>query len=144
MAARTTRPRKKGQVYERVDDRAKKGDTFVAQRDYDGRVKGVRYPLTASGVSIAWRRLRKKAKLDDFRFHDFRHNFATKLLRESGNLKLVSRALNHSKLETTMRYAHVLDQDIADALEEVQGGLRGKSADKQSQKKSRTKLRSAS
>ncbi len=41
---------------------------------------------------------------------------ATKLLRETGNLKLVQRALNHADLKTTSRYAHVLDDDVADAL----------------------------
>ncbi len=55
----------------------------------------------------------------DFRFHDFRHNLATKVLRETGNLKLVQRLLNHSDIATTTRYAHVLDGEVADALERV-------------------------
>jgi site-specific recombinase XerD len=54
-----------------------------------------------------------------FRFHDFRHDFASKLLRETGNLKLVQRALNHADLKTTSRYAHVLDEGIAAAMERV-------------------------
>ena len=43
----------------------------------------------------------------------------TKLLRETGNLKLVQRALNHADLKTTTRYAHVLDDEVAEALERV-------------------------
>ena len=54
-----------------------------------------------------------------FRFHDFRHDLGTKLLRETGNLKLVQRALNHADLKTTTRYAHVLDDDVAEAMERV-------------------------
>ena len=102
--------------------------TYVAQRTRDGRVQGERHPLTRSGVKIAWRRLRKRAGVTGFRFHDFRHDFATKLLRETGNLKLVQRALNHSDLKTTTRYAHVLDDEVAEAMERVA----------ESRKKSRT------
>jgi integrase len=93
--------------------------TYVAQRTRDGRISGERHPLTYSGVKIAWRRLRKRAGVTGFRFHDFRHDFGTKLLRETGNLKLVQRALNHSSIKTTTRYAHVLDEEVAEAMERV-------------------------
>jgi integrase len=93
--------------------------TYIARRARDGRIKCQRYPLTLSGVKIAWRRLRKKAGVTGFRFHDLRHNLATKLLRQTGNLKLVQRALNHADLKTTLRYAHVLDTEVAEALEHV-------------------------
>lgn len=93
--------------------------TYIAQRTRDGRMKGRRYPLTYSGVKITWRRLRKRAGVVGFRFHDYRHDLGTKLLRETGNLKLVQRALNHADLKTTTRYAHVLDDEVAAALERV-------------------------
>jgi integrase len=107
--------------------------TYQAQRTRDGRVKGERHPLTYHGVKIAWRRLRKRARVIGFRFHDFRHDFGTKLLRETGNLKLVQRALNHADPKTTSRYAHVLDEEIAEAMERVA----------KSRKKSRTAHRKA-
>jgi integrase len=56
------------------------------------------------------------AGIEDFRFHDLRHTFATRMLRQTGNLKLVSRLLGHTSIETTMRYAHVLDADLAEAM----------------------------
>src|SRR5262249_20270381 len=93
--------------------------TYVAQRSRDGRLQGERRPLTYSGVKTAWRRLRKRSGVTGFRFHDFRHDLGTKLLRKTGNLKLVQRALNHSDLQTTTRYAHVLDDEVAEALELV-------------------------
>ncbi len=93
--------------------------TYIAARTRGGRVKGQRYPLTCSGVKITWRRLRKRAGVSGFRFHDFRHDLATKLLRQTGNLKLVQRALNHSNIKTTVRYAHVLDAEVAEALESL-------------------------
>jgi integrase len=108
--------------------------TYVAKRTRDRRVKGQRYPLTYSGVKTAWRRLRKRAGVTGFRFHDFRHDVGTKLLRQTGNLKLVQKALNHANIKTTTRYAHVMADEVADAMEALQ----------KSRKKSRTTVRKAS
>ena len=88
--------------------------TYVAARE-----QGQRHPLTYTGVQTAWWRLRKRAGVAGFRFHDFRHDFGTKLLRETGNLKLVQRALNHADLKSTTRYVHVLDTEVAEAMERV-------------------------
>lgn len=93
--------------------------TYVAERTARGKVKRQRYPLTYSGVKTQWRRIRTDAGVKDFRFHDFRHDVGTKLLRKTGNLKLVQRALNHADLKTTLRYAHVLDSEVAEAMENM-------------------------
>jgi integrase len=92
--------------------------TYVAQRTLKGKglIKGQRYALTYNGVKTAWQRLRAEAGVEGFRFHDYRHNLATKILRDTGNLKLVQRVLNHADLKTTARYAHVLDSEVAEAL----------------------------
>ena len=105
--------------------------TYVAVRDNKGRVRGQRYPITLNGLRSAWWRMRAKAGVKGFRFHDFRHDFATKLLRDTGNLKLVQKALNHRDIKSTLRYAHVLDEDVAAAVERVA----------KSRTKSRTRLR---
>jgi integrase len=97
--------------------------TYVCQRRGAGlhatRTKGQRYPLTYSGVHTYWQRLHKLAGVPGFRFHDYRHDFASKLLRTTGNLKLVQKALNHRDIRTTMRYAHVLNDEVAEAMERV-------------------------
>ncbi|WP_421591163.1 tyrosine-type recombinase/integrase [Shinella sp. M27] len=102
--------------------------TYLCQRPRGDQKKGQRYPITAEGAKTQWRRLVAKAGVEDFRFHDIRHDVATKLLRSTGNLKLVQRALNHSDIKTTTKYAHVLDDEVAAALENVS----------KSRKKSRT------
>jgi integrase len=99
-----------------------------------GKVRGQRYPLTINGAKSAWQTMRSKAGVTDFRFHDFRHDFGTKLLRETGNVKLVQKALNHADIKSTLRYAHVLDEDVASAIEDVA----------KSRKKSRTTIRQVS
>lgn len=91
--------------------------TYVAQRTRGRHIKGLRYPITYSGCKTAWRRARAAAGVVDFRFHDLRHDMGTKLLRKTGNLKLVQRALNHKNIKTTTRYAHVLDEEVAAAME---------------------------
>ena len=92
-----------------------------AKRGPGGWGRGDRRPITASGLKSILRRSKAKRKGPqlpaDLRFHDLRHDFATKLLRDSGNLKIVQRALHHSKIETTTKYAHVMDEEIAAAME---------------------------
>lgn len=103
--------------------------TYVAQKTtaagakYKGgsqqRIRGERYPITYDGLKSQWKHIRKTAGVSDFRFHDFRHDVATKLLRETGNLKLVQIALNHADIKTTTRYAHVLDEEVSAALDKL-------------------------
>jgi len=93
--------------------------TYISAYNALGRVRGQRYPLSISGTKSAWRRIRARSGVQDFRFHDFRHDFGTKLLRDTGNLKLVQKAMNHSKITSTLRYAHVMDEDVANAIEAI-------------------------
>lgn len=83
-------------------------------------MKGQRCPITLNGLKTEWRRLRERTNVHGFRFHDFRHDLATRLLRETGNMKLVQRALNHADIKTTTLYAHVLTEEIASVQEGVQ------------------------
>lgn len=106
--------------------------TYRAQRTIRGnsktpaRIKGQRYPITYDGLKSQWKRIRKKAAVENFRFHDFRHDVGTKLLRMTGNLKTVQKALNHSDIKTTTRYAHVLDEEVAADLEKLARSQRRK------------------
>jgi integrase len=105
--------------------------TFTAERTVDKEirgkrqhfVKGKRYPVTRDGLRRVWNNLRQRAGLtgpDNFRFHDFRHDGATKVLREKGNMKLVARLLDHANIATVAKtYAHVTRSDTADALTEL-------------------------
>lgn len=48
--------------------------------------------------------------------HVLRHTFATDLLRETKNIRLVQKALGHSDVSTTMIYTHVFDEELEEAL----------------------------
>lgn len=48
--------------------------------------------------------------------HELWHTFATDLLRETKNIRLVQKALGHSDVSTTMIYTHVFDEELEQAL----------------------------
>lgn len=68
------------------------------------------------GISEDFRAALHLAKIPAFRFHDLRHTFGTRLLRKTRNLKLVSKLMGHASIETTVRYAHVLQDDMEEAV----------------------------
>lgn len=99
-------------TYVAVATRRKKGTLW--------RERGKRYPITYSGLGSAWRRYGGAAAgLDDFRYHDLRHTTGTRVLRSSGNLKLVQKLLGHEQIATTTRYAHADDHDLREAMERL-------------------------
>jgi site-specific recombinase XerD len=59
---------------------------------------------------------RKKKISKDVHPHALRHTFATDLLRKTGNIRMVQKALGHASLATTMLYTHVFDQELEAAL----------------------------
>lgn len=47
------------------------------------------------------------AKIKDFRFHDLRHTFATRLKENGVGIDDIKELLGHANIETTMRYSHI-------------------------------------
>lgn len=78
--------------------------------------RGTRYPISYQGWGTTFARTRRKAGVADFRIHDLRHTGATRTLRASKNLRAVKEMLGHADIKTTMRYAHVLVDDVAEAM----------------------------
>jgi integrase/recombinase XerD len=48
-------------------------------------------------------------------FHRLRHTFATEYLRRGGDVVRLSRTLGHTQITTTMRYLHLLTDDLSAA-----------------------------
>lgn len=93
--------------------------TYVCDRESRRRKKGERYAITREGLKTEWRRAKARHKVEDFRFHDLRHTAATRLLRATGNLKLVQRLLGHEAVTTTTKYAHADLDDLRAGMERV-------------------------
>ncbi|PLX34951.1 MAG: integrase [Hyphomicrobiales bacterium] len=81
-----------------------------------------------------WRRIRKKAKLDDVRLHDLRHSFASVGAIGGASLPVIGALLGHSQPQTTARYAHLSADPLkaaSDAIgERIAGALAGESKGK--------------
>ncbi len=66
-------------------------------------------PINPSAVTLAFRRIMKKAGLKDLRIHDLRHTHATLMLMAGVHPKVVSERLGHANIGITLDiYSHVL------------------------------------
>ena len=65
----------------------------------------------------SWPNLLVKADIQDFRFHDLRHDFASRLVTAGVDLYRVRDLLGHGSIEMTERYSHLAPAALADAVE---------------------------
>ena len=80
--------------------------------------------LSKSGHIVApgkaWERIRERAGVADVRIHDLRHTLASWMVDQGKqNLPIIGKALNHRRLETTQRYAHLDLDPLRRALEQT-------------------------
>ena len=94
------------------------GSEFVFPHPRDPR-RG----LDPNGFGQFWRRLRRRAGLEDVRLHDLRHSFASEAVRQGVPLPVVSKLLGHSSITMTMRYVHASNAEIEAAAERIGNGL---------------------
>ncbi len=90
---------------ERLDD-----NPHVLPGKFEGR------PLEGLGV---WMRIRRDAGLEGVRIHDLRHSYASFGVGLGLPLQQVGKLLGHSQIATTERYAHLADDPIRKANEQI-------------------------
>ncbi len=72
-------------------------------------------------VSIfgSWNTARKAVGLADVRIHDLRHSFASFLVNSGRSIYEVQRILGHTQIKTTQRYAHLSQDSLLAAANEI-------------------------
>jgi integrase len=63
-----------------------------------------------------WEAAVKAAGLEDFRFHDLRHTFASWAVQRGATLPELRDLLGHSSLAMVMRYAHLSPEHLRSAV----------------------------
>lgn len=98
---------------------------YKPERHEDGVDNLTPRPITEEGLKTEFRRARARAGMKSsrqdplmgFRFHDNRHTGITRLVRDSGNLKLGQKLARHATIATTMKYAHATEDDLRQAMD---------------------------
>ncbi|MDP5308416.1 tyrosine-type recombinase/integrase [Paracoccus spongiarum] len=73
-----------------------------------------------------WARVQKNCGLEDVRIHDLRHTFASLLVSGGASLEMIGKLLGHSQMQTTLRYAHLMDSPLRAGVDAVASAFRPK------------------
>ncbi|MCX7706037.1 MAG: site-specific integrase, partial [bacterium] len=68
-------------------------------------------------ISHLFQKSIKKAGIKDFRFHDLRHTFASRLVMRGVDLRTVQELLGHKSFNMTLRYSHLAPEHKRKAVE---------------------------
>lgn len=83
-------------------------------------------PMNRSSVQGALTRAAKKAGIHKkISVHTLRHCYATHLLEQGVNIRVIQRYMGHSSLETTMKYLHLTQKGSEDAYRIIDSFMSG-------------------
>lgn len=72
-----------------------------------------------TNMNKSWATVCELAKVTDFRLHDCRHHFASRLVQAGVDLYTVKELLGHHSIEMTQRYAHLAPGNLATAVQRL-------------------------
>ena len=81
-------------------------------RSIDGRV----FPITANALKLAFERAVRRADIEDFHFHDLRHEATSRLAERLPTLIELAAVTGHKDLRMLKRYYHPRAEDLARKL----------------------------
>ncbi len=75
------------------------------------------------GLKKVWRQIRKLSDLQDMRPHDLRHSFASVGVSSGASLYMVGKLFGHADAGSTKLYAHLADDPVRQAADEISSGI---------------------
>ena len=73
-----------------------------------------------------WAQIQKQCGLQEVHIHDLRHTFASLLVSGGASLEMIGKLLGHSQIQTTLRYAHLMDSPLRAGVDAVASAFRPK------------------
>ena len=83
-------------------------DTLTALSKHKQPNADLVFPMSGNSVRLAFERLRARAKMADFHFHDLRHEAITRLFERGLNIAEVSAISGHKELRIHLRAADLV------------------------------------
>lgn len=73
--------------------------------------------LDGNAVRSMIKNYTSKARIEkNITTHNLRHTYASDLLRDSKNIRIVQKALGHTSISTTQIYTHIIDDELESAM----------------------------
>ncbi|MBS0215398.1 MAG: site-specific integrase [Proteobacteria bacterium] len=94
-------------------------EALAVLKQWRSQVEGRGQVFGIQSLSSSWESLLTAAKIGNFRFHDMRHHFASRLVMAGVDLNTVRELLGHADLTMTLRYAHLAPEHLAAAVEKL-------------------------
>ena len=77
-------------------------------------------------IRKAWETCRKRAELDDFRFHDLRHTAGSLLAMSGASTREIAEVLGHKTMAMAKRYSHLTQKHLGSVVATMNQRLKAK------------------
>jgi integrase len=80
-------------------------------------ISGLVFPIAANAFRLCWERAKKRANINDLRFHDLRHEAITRYFELGLNIAEVTLISGHKDSRMLLRYVHLQPSDVAKKID---------------------------
>ncbi len=77
---------------------------------------GLVFPISANAFRLAWERAKRRARIEDLRFHDLRHEAISRFFEMGLSVPEVALISGHRDAKMLLRYTHLKAEQVAEKL----------------------------